>query len=115
MKRLCICTIAFWIAWIGCTAYSAYVLSQQQPWPGILIGLFVLTFVLAVGFTILLVLQIKKAGAFVTERMNRSLEKLQAVVEEMKDWRAKFIAADEQSTILIEVLNKFKSSEEVEK
>ena len=47
--------------------------------------------------------------------MNRALEKLQKVIEAISDWRRKFTLADEQSAILIEALNKFKSGEEVSK
>lgn len=115
VKVLTIFTWLFWLSWIGCTAYSAYVLSQQPSWPILVIVLFALTFVLAVGFTIWLIFRRKKAGAFVIVRMNKGLEKLSSVVEAIKDWRNKFTAADEQSVALIEALNKFKSSEEVEK
>ena len=115
VKTLTILTWIFWLSWVACTAYSAYVLSQQQPWPVWVITLFALTFVLAVGFTVWLIFQRKKAGAFVIARMNKGLEKLSSVIETIKDWRNKFTIADEQSSAVIEALNKFKSGEEVEK
>ncbi len=115
VKTLTIFTWIFWFSWIACTAYSAYASTQQQPWSTWVIVLFALTFVLAVGFTIWLVFQRKKASSFVTVRINKGLEKLSSIIESIKDWRNKFTIADEQSSALIEALNKFKSNEEVGK
>lgn len=115
VKTLTILTCIFWLLWVACTSYTAFALTQQQLWPVWVIVSFTLTFVLAIGFTVWLIFQRKKVGAFVVERMNKGLAKLSSVIESIKDWRNKFTIADEQNSGLIEALNKFKSSEEVGK
>ncbi len=114
VKILTVFTYIFWVAFLGCTGYFAYGASQEAV-PPLAIVLLILSVVLSVGFTVWLIYQRKKAGISVTERMNRGLEKLRKVIEAISDWRRKFTLADQQSAILIEVLNKFKSGEEVSK
>lgn len=113
VKALTVFTWIFWAFWFGCTAYSAIVLAQQQPWPPVAIVLFAASFLLAVGFTVWLIFRKKKVGASLVDRMNKGLEKLSSVTAAIADWRRRFVAADAQSSALIEALNKFKSSKEV--
>lgn len=115
VKTLTIFTWIFWIVWVGCTAFAGYSFSQNNEWSPILIALFAAPFLLAVGFTVWLIFQRRKAGAFVTARMNKGLETLDAVIHAIQDWRNKLTVADKQSVILTEVLNKFSTKEEVVK
>ncbi len=115
VKTLTVFTVIFWLAWAGCTAFAAFTYIKTEMWSALTIGLFAGTFVLAVGFTIWLIFQRKKAGAYVTERMNRALETLSGVINAMKNWREKYTLADEQSSALFEVLNRFLAKEEAAK
>ena len=112
VKALTILSAAFWVAWLGFTIFSAVVLSQQQPWELWLILAFAITFLGAVGFTIWLVYRRKQAGAYVQDRMERGLEQLKTIIQTIKDWREKYTAADEQSVLVTEALNKFITSDE---
>lgn len=114
VKALTVFTWLFWILWVGCTVASVVFLAQGEEWPVVLIILFATTFLLAVGFTIWLIFRRKKVGAAASLRRENGLEKLLKIIEAIKDWRNRFTLADEQSAALIEVLSKFKSSEEVE-
>jgi len=114
VKTLNIFTWIFWILWVGCTVASVVFLAQGEEWPVALIISFAATFLLAVGFTIWLIFRRKKVGAAASLRREQGLEKLLKIIEVIKDWRNRFTLADEQSAALVEVLIKFKSSEEVE-
>lgn len=114
VKTLNIFTWIFWILWVGCTVASVVFLAQGEEWPVALIISFAATFLLAVGFTIWLIFRRKKVGAAASLRREQGLEKLLKIIEVIKDWRNRFTLADEQSAALVEVLSKFKSSEEVE-
>lgn len=115
VKTLSIITLLLWVSWVGCTAIAGFSFAKSREWSPILIALFAVTFLCAVGFTIWLIFQRQKAGVFVTVRMNNGIETLDRIIQEIQDWRNKFTVADAQSELLSDVLTKFSSKEEVVK
>ncbi len=117
VKTLTICTWVFWILWAISTVVAG-VLSSQPSSEEIAVVIawvvFAVFFVLSVLFTVLLMLQRKKVGAIVLERMYKGLEALDAVIRAIADWRNKFTVADEQSAVLIDVLSRFLANENEE-
>ncbi len=114
VKTLTVFTALFWVAWVAVTAISAIVFFINEEWP-IILGFVCLPlfFLAAVGFTVWLIFQRRKVGEQVEERKDKGLAALNLVIEAIKDWRNKFVFADEQSKELIEVLRKFSNKEEV--
>ena len=107
VKTLSIFTIIFWLSWVACTAICA-----ATSWNVVAVIFFVLTFLASAGFTAWLIYQIKVAGAEVTRRMHRGLEKLVEIVRGIQDWRKKYNEADKNGEVIFEVLEKFMKNEE---
>lgn len=112
VKALTVFTWIFWIAWVASVIYAAVTYVNTGSWSPLCIILFALAFLLAVGFTVWLLFRRRKVGDAVTAQMNRALEKLEKVIKAIGEWRQLFVAADANSALLHEVLEKFKISEE---
>lgn len=108
VKTLTVFTIIFWAAFVITTAIAVI----GGEWSAVLITAFILTFVLAVLFTIWLIVRRRQAGAQVMEQMLRSIEQLNKVVKALADWREKFTAASANITLVRDALKKFKTGEE---
>lgn len=112
VKWLTAFTVIFWIAFAASIGFAAYTFLDTETWSVLSIILFAASFLLAVGFTVWLILRRKKVGLHVSEMMEKALEKLDRIVKEIAEWRALYTAADEKSVLVREVLEKFMISEE---
>ncbi len=113
VKILTVFTWLFWFLWIASTVLAGYSFLQKGTWNPVFIVLFAATFLFATGATIWLIFQKRKAGAFITARMNKELEFLDVIIKTIQDWRKKLITADEQRIVLTDVLKRFSREEEI--